>query len=148
ADIDNAKANGYTLIDGGYIQTDLLDVDDIIASGDIIVLGDSITGLEDRTADNIDESSDRKWAGESGADVTQDALDAGADIDNAKANGHTFISGGYVATEILTADNIQTGKLKANNVRVESGDGNTYFDGNTIYVYDEEGKIRVKIGEL
>ena len=45
------------------------------------------------------------------ADNTQSSLDAGASIDNAKAYGHTLISGGYINTNILTADNIQTGTL-------------------------------------
>ncbi len=82
------------------------------------------------------------------ADVTQTALDNGADIDNAKANGYTLINGGYLATEILTADHIQTGTLDAGFVKVSSSDGNTYLDGNTMYVYDGSGNLRVKLGLL
>jgi hypothetical protein len=40
------------------------------------------------------------------------------------------------------------GTMKANSVRIESGDGNTYFDGNTMYVYDDSGNLRVKLGEI
>lgn len=53
-----------------------------------------------------------------GADNTQSELDNGADIDNAKANGYTLISGGYIATDILTADHIETGTLDADKVSV------------------------------
>lgn len=70
------------------------------------------------------------------------------DITEAKAGGYTLISGGYINTNILTADNIKTGILSAGLVRIESGDGNTYFDGNTINVYDENNKLRVKLGAL
>ena len=44
-----------------------------------------------------------------GADVTQTALNLGAAIDNAKANGSTLIEGGYINTNILkvgTAENL------------------------------------------
>ena len=45
--------------------------------------------------------------------------------------GNTIIQGGYIATELLTADNIITGTLSADLVktgRVESVDGKAYFD--------------------
>ena len=51
------------------------------------------------------------WELASKYDKTQDALDAGASIDNAKAYGNTLIQGGFINTNILTADNIQTGTL-------------------------------------
>lgn len=40
------------------------------------------------------------------------------------------------------------GTLKTSSVRIESGDGKTYFDGNTMYVYDSDDNLRVKLGEL
>jgi hypothetical protein len=42
AAIDYAKANGKTLISGGYIDTTLLKVSDIIATGSIMVVGDEV----------------------------------------------------------------------------------------------------------
>lgn len=46
-----------------------------------------------------------------GADVTQVALDLGAAIDNAKANGNTLISGGFIRTSLINASAIVIGDL-------------------------------------
>ena len=48
----------------------------------------------------------------------------------------------------LSASNIETGTLNTANVTVQSSDGNTTFDGNTITVKDKNGTTRVKIGDL
>jgi hypothetical protein len=45
------------------------------------------------------------WS-EQGADVTQEVLNLGADISNAKANGFTLIEGGYINTGIINAEKI------------------------------------------
>ena len=45
------------------------------------------------------------------ADRTQTALDLGASIDNAKANGSTLISGGYIRTSLIKTDAIIIGDL-------------------------------------
>lgn len=108
---------GTTIIDGGYIKTSLLDVDDIIVSGSIIVGGDSITDLSGRTANNIAESTSRKWASESGADVTGNNTAA----DSAMVQGETIISGGYIKTSLLTADNIEVGTLSGVDIQSSSG---------------------------
>jgi hypothetical protein len=52
-----------------------------------------------------------EWVIATDYDNTQAQLTAGADISNAKANGQTLIVGGYISTNILTADNITTGTL-------------------------------------
>jgi len=54
------------------------------------------------------------------ADETQAALTAGANIDNAKADGTTLISGGYINTGIITATNINTGTLTGRTVQTSS----------------------------
>ena len=70
------------------------------------------------------------------ADNTQDKLDLGAMIDNAKANGKTLIDGGYINTDILTADHIQTGILNIDpdNSKVEAlvikKGGDIFLEGN------------------
>lgn len=51
------------------------------------------------------------WSVASNYDNTQTQLTAGADISNAKANGTTLITGGYISTSIITASNIQTGTI-------------------------------------
>ena len=51
------------------------------------------------------------------ADGTQAALTAGANIDNAKANGITLIEGGYIKTGIISATNITAGTLTGRTVQ-------------------------------
>jgi hypothetical protein len=50
------------------------------------------------------------WS-EEGADVTQNVLDLGAAIDNAKANGNTLIYGGFIRTSLINASAIVIGDL-------------------------------------
>ena len=40
------------------------------------------------------------------------------------------------------------GTIDAGQAKISSSDGQTYFDGNTIYVYDDTGTLRVKMGAL
>lgn len=101
AAIDNAKANGQTLISGGYIRTSLLH-SDVILVGDIgdLAYEDSvgyaaITGTKPPT--DADKTSSNSAAG----------LITGADISYAKANGFTLISGGYLNTNILKVGSAQ-----------------------------------------
>lgn len=68
------------------------------------------------------------------ADVTQTQLDAGASIDDAKANGSTFIQGGYIRTGIIDAGRIDTGVLNAARVNIGS---TTDFDAD----YDPSTKL-------
>ena len=69
------------------------------------------------------------------ADKTQDELDLGASIDNAKANGFTFIQGGYIATDVLTADNIVTGILTGRTVRTSDGTNRIELNGADEKIY-------------
>ncbi|MFP4052029.1 MAG: hypothetical protein ACLFVB_09865 [Thermoplasmata archaeon] len=76
------------------------------------------------------------------ADVTQDELDAGASIDDAKAYGETFIQGGYIRTGIIDADRIDTGILNAEHVNIGSS---TDFDSG----YDPTDKLdENEVGDL
>jgi len=60
------------------------------------------------------------WGAASTYDNTQAQLTAGADISNAKANGTTLITGGYISTGIITATNIQTGILTGIKIQTSS----------------------------
>ena len=84
---------------------------------------------------------------EAGANITETRTSADTSAVNGTSSS-TIISGGLIQTGVLTANNIQTGILDASLVRVSSGDGRTYFDGNTIYVYDDNGNLRVEMGAI
>jgi hypothetical protein len=105
-DISNAKANGITLISGGYIQTTLLNVSDIIATGSIMVAGDTaydtarVAGTSATTVKNNAAAGATFTDSDAGALAWLSSL-ADLDISNAKANGKTLISGGYIHTDIL-----------------------------------------------
>lgn len=53
-------------------ESDEVDSQQIKNAAELVRENDSITRLVDRTADNIAETATRKWAGETGADVTAD----------------------------------------------------------------------------
>ena len=112
ASIDNAKANGVTLITGGYISTGIISADNINTG--TLSVSRTDAKCTDATANN-----------------TQTALTAGASIDNAKANGVTLITGGYISTGIISADNINTGTLSANRISTGSLNANK-ITSNTI----------------
>jgi hypothetical protein len=96
AAIDNAIANGVTLISGGYIRTALLHTD-------VLIIGVNAGGLAVLDRSNLDYTD--------GADATQAALTAGADIVNAMIGAVTFISGGYIRTALLDADSVHAGAV-------------------------------------
>jgi len=77
------------------------------------------------------------------ANNTQTALDAGASLDNAKANGITFIQGGYIKTGIISATNIVTGTLTAVKVQTSSSGMRVVLDNsdNTLKFYDSGGSV-------
>jgi len=77
ASIDNATANGYTFIDGGYINTDILSID----YG--LIIGGKPPEDADNTADNETFSGDAYYA---------------------YVNGYTFIYGGYIQSDFLNVD--------------------------------------------
>lgn len=83
---------------GGLALRDFVDM----STGEII----------NKTADNIEESTDKKWAGESGANITGDHTSANTN----KVQDYTIISGGKIITELLTADNIITGTMSADRI--------------------------------
>jgi hypothetical protein len=64
-----------------------------------------LTQVTNRSLANLDSTANSKLNGiDAGADVTQTQLNLGAAIDNAKANGVTLISGGYIRTSLLSTD--------------------------------------------
>jgi len=67
--VEEAKL-GETIKEGGFIKTSLIDVDNLIVNNSIIVGGDSITNLTGRSASNISSVLGRRWAQETGADIT------------------------------------------------------------------------------
>jgi len=89
--VEKAKL-GTTIIEGGYLKTGFVDADRIDTG--TLVVGRSEAKCTDATANN-----------------TQTALTAGANIDNAKANGTTLISGGYLATEIINCSTLTVGSI-------------------------------------
>jgi hypothetical protein len=104
---------------------------------------DVLTGIGKAVAEH-GATNDSAWRAPS--DTT--LIDGGKIIVTGIDNNYTLINGGYINTSLLTADNIQTGTLDVGFVKIKSNDGNTYFDGNTMYVYDDSSVLRVKIGRL
>jgi hypothetical protein len=102
---------GKTIVEGGYLQTILINADRI----DTGTLNADVVDVINLSASNISTGT----------------LDANT-----------------ISVINLSASNIETGTLNTANVTVQSSDGNTTFDGNTITVKDENGTIRVKIGDL
>ena len=56
--------------------------------------------------------------------------------------GQTIIEGGYIKTELLTADNMVTGNLNADEVNISAGNGSTKINQNGIEI--NNGQLTVK----
>ena len=129
---------GSTIIEGGYIKTDLLDVDNIIATGSILVTGANTSDLND----DANLGGTAEWSGVTGANMPADNATVGADWNSNLANiptfgdmayedlvesaklGTTILSGGYIKTDLLDVDNIiATGSI------LVSGDPVTAISG-------------------
>jgi hypothetical protein len=110
AAIDNATANGATLISGGYIQTSLLDVDDIIVNGAILVTGDGTSNL----TDDAGLGSTATWANVSGTGKPADNADVTA---KHTANDTTYVNGTAAST---VKNNAATGATHAGTAHAPS----------------------------
>ncbi|MGM5482314.1 MAG: hypothetical protein ACQESF_02525, partial [Nanobdellota archaeon] len=122
--ITDARINGVTLIQGGYIRSSFLRIDDSIIVGriDKSKLDSSLeteigASQKANSAYNSAKSYTENWS-EEGADKTRTALINGA-ITDARVDGSTLIQGGYIATDFLTADNIRTGRLMSRDGKLE-----------------------------
>ncbi|MFA5396234.1 MAG: LamG-like jellyroll fold domain-containing protein [Methanogenium sp.] len=70
-DLVESSKLGTTIIDGGYIKTSLLDVDNIIATGSIIVIGDGTSSL----IDDAGLGTTASWTNVSGTGKPSDYAD-------------------------------------------------------------------------
>ena len=73
------------------------------------------------------------------ADVTQSILDQGASIDKAVANGKTFMSGGFINTDILIIDD---------KIVVEGTNGKTLISGGYVNTEIVKVKSSLIVGDL
>lgn len=109
--------------------------------------GKSLSVLVDRYADQIEETDGRKWAGESGADVTETQLKA---VD-AIVNGKTMIVNGFLSTDFIAADAIAAEKLVITDIDAlllsngpnEAGADNTKEQLDVGVVVDQGGQIKL-----
>jgi len=112
ADISNAKANGHTLIQGGYINADIIKIDESLIVGHLPSNLETTEGAQEKANAALSNAITytKGWS-KQGADKTQTALNNGASIANAKVNGYTLIQGGYIRSDFLSASRIRTGVL-------------------------------------
>ena len=99
-----------------------------------------------------------EWVIATNYDNTQAQLDLGASIDNAKANGTTLITGGYISTGIITASNIQTGTLSSlliqtstsanTGIKMSSAIGGMDVYNETIDFYYWSGAVKTQYGTM
>lgn len=106
---------GTTIITGGYIKTSLLDVNDIIASGSIIVSGDNVSDLTNDTNYRTGTQVDASITSFSNTLGNAAFIDAYTEA----LGGVTLITGGYISTGLISADRIDAGFLNAG--RIEAG---------------------------
>jgi len=105
--------------------------------------GETFTSTDAGDLATLDEVDTGQIANDA---ITNAQIDAGAV--KAVSCDTTIIDGGKIITGLLTADNIQTGTLSTGYVKIESTDGKTTMDGNTIIVKDASNVTRIKIGKL
>ena len=145
-DIDNAKANGQTLISGGYINTDILQVD----YG--IIVGDKPPSDADKTSNNTAYDTSRV-GGTSATTVRNNASTGASHAGTAHApsdadNTSTVIGGGFITTGWI-ADSSSDPNLRVdfNNATIEINnsdglkilnDGHIQFNSDT---YGQTGRI-------
>jgi len=114
---------GDTIVDGGYIKTTLLDVDTIIATGDIIVVGSNISGLTNDSGFTDDSTVDTLIT--SLGDVAYEDL-----VEFSKL-GTTVISGAYLKTSLIDADDIFAENVFTESLTFSGYLGGIYFGGGT-----------------
>jgi hypothetical protein len=110
AAIDYAKANGKTLISGGYIDTTLLKVSDIIVTGGLMQIGDT---AYDTARVNGESASTVKNNAAAGATFTSSSAGALAykNLVGTAQLDSTIISGGYIRTSLIQTSAIVIGDL-------------------------------------
>ena len=144
-DIDNAKANGQTLISGGYINTDILQVD----YG--IIVGDKPPSDADKTSNNT--AYDTSRVGGTSATTVRNNASTGAShagIDHAPSNADntsTVIGGGFITTGWI-ADSSSNPNLRVdfNNaeITVNTSNGLKLTSSGEISIYNSsETKVGV-----
>jgi len=164
--VSTVGVNGELVVDGSIysnaIATDAITVGHIgdpEAILNINQLWDEVKG-DNKPEDNADVTENTQVI----ADLQEKKLDAIID-------GKTVIVGGYLNTEFIETDSIVAkhlvlsgadvsetevdgaslfvgGKINTEFIKVVSDDGKTYLDGDTIYVEDEDGNVRVEMGKI
>ena len=171
---------GETIIDGGFIKTNMIHIDGSslfgdgydptekvtydeageLAYSDLVekaMLGDTIIVGGYIKTDMISVGSDSSFEVGYDPSVKLDSSDVGdlayEDLVEEAMLGSTIISGGWIKTELLTADNIRTGTLSSVYINVSTdvvvgrnlqlqttdvGDGIEFRSGSTLY-----GSIKV-----
>jgi hypothetical protein len=78
-----------------------------------------------------------------------DQTSANTAADTAKVQGYTLIEGGYIKSDYITADNIDTGTLTGRVVRTAASGQRAVIDSvdNTLKLYDAGGDLRVLIDD-
>lgn len=118
-------AGDKTFMKDGYINTEILQINDKMIVGrlsknklDSSLETQSGASSKANNAESNSKSYTRGWC-QQGADKTQTALNNGADISRARANGYTLIDGGYIRTGLITASNIRTGILQSHDGKIQ-----------------------------
>lgn len=154
---DYEEGNTGWKIDHENNAAEFYDITIVVGSGSDVDYG-YISGSKppsdaDKTSDNtandtsnVDGTSASSVKSDAQAGATFTSSDAGdmayEDLVEDAKLGSTIISGGYIRSELLTADNIVTGTLNANDVKVSGGGGNVVIDSNGIDI--ENGELVVK----
>ena len=143
SNIEKSKL-GTTIMTGGYMKTDMLNTTVAYISqaamianaviGNAHITGTILVGHTQAkcTDANADQTSAHDCAHP--GDYTQTILNAGASIDNAKANGITFIEGGYIKTGIITLDAVNAGTLTGRTVQTAASGARVVIGGGTEWI--------------
>ena len=141
---------GSTIISGGYIRTNLLDVDNIIATGSIIVTGSDISEL----TNNVDYRTGTQVQNTANAALNAARNDVAlrlgyanyADMVAAATAGNTIIDGGYIRTELIdTTDIVFSGTLSG---ATGTFSGKVHVDGLSGANNDIPTEVIVEAGKL
>lgn len=151
--VEKAKL-GTSILEGGYLKTGFVDasrIDTGVLNADRIAVGDINTSLLNNDAGWTDDSAVSSLSSSLGNMAYEDLVEA------AKL-GTTVISGGYIRSSLLTADNIKTGSLTGRRVQTHSdnytgvklgtvgSDTGIFVYGQTFRLLDTSGNLYGYIG--